>query len=416
MAEILLPNMGSAIASSNPVVRAIVEGTAPRPARVAASRGALPLPQNDLLEVLVSLAESSDAELKGNAISALGSQDPTALEPALRSSEAPSKVLAYYAVQRGLPAGLYEAVVTNVNTPPAAIEMFAGSTQNSQLLEQISFNQQLLIQNPGIIDAIIRNPAHSPEAERRASEIKREFFEKERGAEQIANELRARGNEAGAEFIEQAEFADNLEDSGLSIEDALFIAQHIESMDRETDDSWLALEYIEEIYEETAEQRTAAIGKIIGELQTEEEEELSGERISMINRIMRMGVKDRVKLGMKGDREARNILIRDPNRLVSSAVVNNPRISEQEVEMIASMRSINEEILRMIASNRQWSRSYNIMHHLARNPRTPLANVMTIMSRLQLRDLVSLAKNRNVSDAVRRQAQRLHSARTGGKH
>ncbi len=129
-----------------------------------------------------------------------------------------------------------------------------------------------------------------------------------------------------------------------------------------------------------------------------------------------MGVKDRVKLAMKGDREARNILIRDPNRLVSAAVVNNPRISEQEVETIASMRSISEDILRLVASNRQWSRSYNVMHNLAKNPRTPMANVMTIMSRLQLRDLVALSKNRNVSDAVRRQALRLHTARTGGKH
>ena len=135
----------------------------------------------------------------------------------------------------------------------------------------------------------------------------------------------------------------------------------------------------------------------------------------MINRIMRMGVKDRVKLGMKGDREARNILIRDPNRLVSSAVVNNPRISEQEIEGIASMRSLSEDILRQIASNRQWSRSYGVMHALVRNPRTPIANSLTIMSRLQLRDLTALSKNRNVSDAVRRHATRLLSARTGGR-
>lgn len=67
-----------------------------------------------------------------------------------------------------------------------------------------------------------------------------------------------------------------------------------------------------------------------------------------------MGVKDRMKLGLKGDREARNILIRDPNKLVSSAVVNNPKITEQEVERIAAMRSISEEILRQIAMNRQW--------------------------------------------------------------
>lgn len=416
MAGYLLPKMSPVTTSENPVVRAIVEGTAPRGAQLAASRGALPLPENDLLEILVSLASGTDAELKENAAATLRSQDPAALESSLRSREAASSVLAYFAVAPNQTPGIHEAVVTNPNTPPSAIEAFAKTSRSGQLLELISFNQQLLIQTPGIIDAIIANPARTPESERRAAEIKREFFEKERGAQQIANELRARGNEAAAEFIEEAEFAEDLDSSGMSMEDALFIAQHIESMDRETDDSWLALEYIEEIYEETAEQRTAAIGKIIGELQTDEEEELSGERISMINRIMRMGVKDRVKLGMKGDREARNILIRDPNRLVSSAVVNNPRISEQEVEMIASMRSISEDILRMIASNRQWSRSYNVMHNLARNPRTPMANVMTIMSRLQLRDLVALSKNRNVSDAVRRQALRLHTARTGGKH
>jgi hypothetical protein len=55
------------------------------------------------------------------------------------------------------------------------------------------------------------------------------------------------------------------------------------------------------------------------------------------------------------------------------------------------------------------------MHSLAKNPRTPIANVLTIMSRLQLRDLVALTKNRNVSDEVRRQAVRLHGARTGNR-
>ena len=368
----------------------------------------------DLLEVLVHFAAGNDPELSSSAAETLSGQTADSLKSTLRSEAAAPSVLAYFGSRPGLDDGVYESVVTNVNTPPDAIEYIASRTQNGSLIELISFNQQLLIRNPGIIDAIIRNPSSTAEAERRASEIKREFFEKERGAQQIANELRARGNEAAAEFVEQAGIADETGDDGISLEDALFFAQHIVVPDRETDDSWLALEYIEEIYEETEDQRKAAVSKIIGELQMESDEDIPGERISMINRIMKMGVKDRVKLGMKGDREARNILIRDPNRLVSSAVVNNPRITEQEVEMIAAMRSVSEDILRLIASNRQWSRSYNVMHALAKNPRSPMANVLTIMSRLQLRDLVSLSKNRNVSDAVRRQALRLHTARTGG--
>ena len=407
--------MSYEITSSNPVVRSVIEGTVPRPAQVAASRGLLPLPQLDVLEILVSFCEGSDPELKANAKATLKEQNTESLEETVRSGNIAPQILAYFVQIEDLPLTLHEAIIANGRTPAAALIKFASTTQKGSLLELISFNQQLLIRNPAIIDAIIANPARTPEAERRASEIKREFFEKERGARQIADEFRAQGNEAAAEFLEQAEFASDLAASGMTTDDAIFLAEHIEVPDRETDDSWLGLEYIEEVYEETEEQRKATFGKILGELQFEEgEEEISGDRISMINRIMKMGVKDRVKLGMKGDREARNILIRDPNRLVASAVANNPRLTEQEVEMIAAMRSIPEEILRQIAANRQWARSYNIMHSLARNPRTPIANVMTIMSRLQLRDLVALSKNRNVSDNVRRQALRLYGTRTGG--
>ena len=404
--------MSSEIASTNPVVHAVLGGTAPRPAQLAASRGILPLPQSDLLEILVSFYNGDDAELRENARGTLVEQSTDGLENSLRSADIAPSVLAYFANQESLPTALHEAILTNTRTPGDAVANFARTTQNGQLLELISFNQQLLIQNPAVIDAIIANTHRTPEAERRASETKREFFEKERGAQQIANELRARGQDAAAEFVEQSEFGASMEESGLTAEDALFLAQHIEVLDRETDDSWLSLEYIEEIYEETEAQRKATVDKIIGEL-ANEEEEIPGERLSMINRIMKMGVKDRVRLGMKGDREARNILIRDPNRLVSSAVVNNPRITEQEVEMIAAMKSLSEDILRQIASNRQWSRSYNVMHNLVRNPRTPMANVMTIMMRLQLRDLTALSKNRNVSDAVRRHALRLLATRTG---
>jgi hypothetical protein len=77
------------------------------------------------------------------------------------------------------------------------------------------------------------------------------------------------------------------------------------------------------------------------------------------------------------------------------------------------MRSVPEDVLRKIASDRQWARSYSVVHSLARNPRTPIANAMNILSRLQLKDLSALSKNKNISDAIRRQALRLSQARTG---
>ena len=87
--------------------------------------------------------------------------------------------------------------------------------------------------------------------------------------------------------------------------------------------------------------------------------------------------------------------------------------SAYQTEKIAAMRSVPEDVLRKVANDRQWARSYAVVHNLARNPRTPVANVMNILSRLQLKDLAALSKNKNVSDTVRRQAHRLSQARTG---
>jgi len=408
--------MSFEVYSTNPVVKVIISGAAPRAAQLAAARGVLPLPQADLLEILVALAGNADAELAENAGKTLASQDNDQLESIVRSDEIAPQVLDYFAGQSDQPKQIHEAIINNPKTPNTTVIKFARTTSNGELLEFISLNQQLLIGTPQIIDAIITNPYRTAEAERRASEIKREFFQKERGAQQIANELRARGQNAAAEFVESAEFAEDLQEtvsgSNLSFEDAILLAEHIEVPDSEVDDSWLSFAYIEEFYEETDEQRESIVSKILGELSSEDDE-LSGERVSMINRILRMGMKDRVKLAMKGDREARNILVRDPNRIVAQAVVQNARITEQEIEKIASMRSVPEEVLRLIAINRNWARNYQIVHKLVQNPRTPLSNAMTILTRLQLRDLQALTKNRNVSDAIRKQALRLFTARQG---
>ena len=163
--------------------------------------------------------------------------------------------------------------------------LLASSTNDGSLLELIALNQQRLIRFPGLIDAIIDNPARSSEADRRARETKREFFEKERGARQIAGELRARGNVAAAEFFETAEL---VTDAGeLSLEDAWLIAEHIEVTDADIDDAWLPAERYEELLGESAEERAAAVQRII-ESEQIESGGVSNERVSMIRRIMLM--------------------------------------------------------------------------------------------------------------------------------
>ncbi|HEY5838707.1 MAG TPA: hypothetical protein VIT19_06700, partial [Pyrinomonadaceae bacterium] len=261
-----------------------------------------------------------------------------------------------------------------------------------------------------IIDAVLQNAARTGEAERRAKETQREFFEKERGARQIAEELRARGNHAAAEFFESAELAPL--DGELSADDAWLLAQHLEVSDADIDDSWLAREGLEELLVEAAEQISENAQAVLN-AERRDTGEVAPERISLIRRLMFMTVKDRVKFALKGDREARGILIRDSNRIVATAVIHNPRISEKEIENIASMRTVSDEVLRLIGMNRAWTRSYPIIHNLARNPRTPMATAITILSRIQMKDLKALSENRNISEGVRRQAYRLVQTRKG---
>lgn len=405
------PWMSTNVTSTNPVVKAIVAGTAPKPARLAAARGLLPLDQADMLEALVALRAGDDAEIASAAEETLAAQEAKELLGVASDTQTAPSVLGYLAARANLGREVHEAVTLNTRTPDEAIALLAGATTDGQLLEIITVNQQRLIRAPSIIEAVINNPARTPEAERRARETHREFFEKERGAQQIAGELRARGQTAAAEFVEAAESVVGT-DSAFTVDDVWIIAQHIEVSDVEIDDSWLALERLEEIFDETHEQRLANAERVISEARNEGKEVMP-ERIALIRHVMMMTVRDRVKLGMKGDREARSILIRDSNKVVAQAVIHNPRITDQEVENIASMRTVSDEVLRTISLNRAWARSYPIILNLARNPRTPIPSAINILPRIHTNDLKQISQNRNVSEAVRRQAFRLAATRSG---
>jgi regulator of extracellular matrix RemA (YlzA/DUF370 family) len=370
----------------------------------------LPLPQSDLLEVLVALTASDDAQIASAADETLRAESPEDLLIAASGEETAPNVLAYLATITDGKQEIYEATILNTRTPAHALAKLATSTTNGSLLELITINQQRLVRCPEIIDAILGNPARSSDAERRARETRKEFFEKERGAQQIADELRARGQTAAAEFFETADLTSAAGE--LSFDDVWLIAQHIEVSDADLDDSWLPAERLEELVSESQAEISANVQRVI-ESERMERGEVNPERVSLIRRIMFMNTKDRMKLAMKGDREARSILIRDSNKVVCSAVVKNPRVTEQEVENIASMRTVADEVLRLIALNRSWARSYPIIHNLARNPRTPIPTVMNILPRIRTKDLLNLTQNRNVSEAVRRQAYRLQHARGG---
>ena len=123
-------------------------------------------------------------------------------------------------------------------------------------------------------------------------------------------------------------------------------------------------------------------------------------------RLGDMTVPEKVKCAMKGTREMRAVLIRDPNRIVASAVLSCPKVTGQEVETFARMANVSDDILRTIGTTRAWMKNYNIMLGLTKNPKTPLAMTLTLLHRLNDRDLRAVSIDRNVPEPLRLAARK----------
>jgi hypothetical protein len=124
-------------------------------------------------------------------------------------------------------------------------------------------------------------------------------------------------------------------------------------------------------------------------------------KTSVTQKLAAMTVAQRMGVAMKGSREERAILIRDPNKLVSTSVLSSPKLTETEVEAIAKMANVSEEILRIVGTNRAWVKNYNVVLALARNPKTPVAMSMNLLNRLTEKDLRQISTNRNVPEVLR---------------
>jgi hypothetical protein len=133
----------------------------------------------------------------------------------------------------------------------------------------------------------------------------------------------------------------------------------------------------------------------------------AGEREdSLLQRLAGMSIAQRISRAMKGSREERAILVRDPNRIVTAAVLSSPKMSDTEIAGIARMGSVSEDVLRTIAGNRAWLKNYSVTLALIKNAKTPVAISMNLMSRLNERDLRVLSTDRNVPDVLRVMARK----------
>ena len=350
--------------NASAVIERIEADQYPREVVLTIARGFLPLPQDDLITVLAFLVSKRDEEISQLARGALA-ETPSRTLIGFAGNENISPMHLSLLMRATDDATVIETLVRNRSLPDAAVLELTQS-KDPAIQEVIVINQARILRTPDILDALLANPSLSADARRRAMETREEFFEKK--ARQ-AQELPA---ESVAEDLPTFKIADLLEKAA------------------EEDQS----------------------GNVQQTLLPSGVDEGDPQRMNVFAEIIKMSVGEKVQRAFKGGKSDRVILIRDRNKLVCSAVMRNPRLTESEVESIAGMRNVDDEVLRLVTTRRDWMSKYNIVLTLARNPKAPVGVVLPLINRLTLRDLKSLKDDKGVSEAARVHARKLFAQRS----
>ncbi|MGB2593113.1 MAG: hypothetical protein WBG02_11020 [Candidatus Acidiferrum sp.] len=191
----------------------------------------------------------------------------------------------------------------------------------------------------------------------------------------------------------------------------------MEELDRVSDSPALAaaLEHSSSITADQKRQLHELMGTAIDEAAlaeaAAEAEPDATKRQTLIQRVAKMTVAERVQFAIKGGSEARRTLVRDSNKVVQRAVLQSPRLTDQEVEAFAAMTSLTDEILRLIAGNRKFRKNYAVVRNLLNNPKTPLDVSLHMLPMINSIDLKRLTSNKNVPETLRATALKLQRTR-----
>lgn len=351
------------------MVELIRDGTAPRSMVRRAARGELVLPAGEAIEILMALA--GDRELGAEAEQTLAGWQEASLSEVASDAATPPEVLRYLLRNQAQRPAVIAALCGNPALPLEELEA-AASHGGAETLQGMMRSARVR-NSSRLRDLMAQNPAAEPAPPQPA-------------------ELMA---------VEQGSEADEVE--------ASFLALHADELAREDSQPFDLVTGYEG--EDDPLARLLALAKQ-GETVVAPEEK---QQLSLLQRIGRMRVGERIKLAVLGNREERMVLIRDRSKLVSLAVLASPKVNDSEMETFAAMKNIQESVLRALATNRKAMKNYGIIKTLANNPKTPLDVALPLLGHLRIKELKWLSLDKNVNDAVRKRAARLFSIKTEKK-
>lgn len=328
----------------------------PRETRLMAAKAVLPMGPKDLVTVLSILINDADHEVSETAKKSLESIPSHLLLTVLDGDLDPLAIKTVVNVHKDND-GILVMAALNRKTDDETLAFLASNSPEG-VANVIAENQTRLMRNPSLLDALKTNPSVGKSV-----------------IDRVEAFLISVGKiipKQGAAPVEAEPLQINLSPQSLSGE---------------------------EIEKEIApsEEEAPAIDV---ELKEEKEIVTEAEKEGLYKRIQHLNVSGKIKLALLGNKEARGILLKDSNKLVSSTVLKNPRITEDEVVRVVNSRSVSDDLIRQVANNKEWLKKYAVKLGMVNNPKTPLTVALRLLNQLNEKDAQHIAKSKNVSSAL----------------
>ena len=399
----------------------------------SAARGALSIPGDEMLEILVHLA--TENKIFGEQASlTLAGWDDKICKAAAFDPRTPTPVLAYLTDPRNFRPVLLPALLQNPSVSDESLAKLANSV--SRDLVDTFLSSHRVFRSSAILSALNSNPHTSGIQAAKVSEAIESPIVDSKAVAKAAEEVAPEAATAPAQIIPVMQasgaasavsptpplgadaIAESPDDTIGDEELAAYLAEHAAEISSEAGKPYQPLGGTHDEFSTKSDggNETVADSNAVTPAPQAAADEAKAapkkppeQRGSALQKIARLDVTGRIQLAMKGNKEERSLLVRDGTKIVALAVLDSPKISDGEVEKFASQKNVLESVLRAIPMKRRFMKNYIVVKNLVFNPRTPMDVSLGLVKNLLLGDLKVLAGTKEVSETVRKLAMRMVS-------
>lgn len=395
----------------NDKLRRHVDPASPAKMRMLAAKNMVPMAPREQAHVLYQLTLDEHPKIAAAARESFSRLGGPIIEAVIGDNSVAPQVLGRMAALVVGNVQLTERLLLNKSTPDLAFVYVASETASEPIIEIVANNQQRLLRDHDIVRSLKKNPSTLRSTLERVIDFMVRNGVLLRDLPEFAESF-SRLNQADLDaFAEKVEVPFSL----LAPEEQERLRRQGKAPaapeQQEVDLSELPQgDELDELDLEELEMLAAAEAE-----EEDQQQQQSKEKKSALELLRTMTIAQQVKLAMQGSKEVRGILLRSTVRMVSEAAVRSPRITEMEVVSVASSRSVQDSVIRIIAKNREWTRLYQIKLALCNNPKAPISVSMGFLRGLRLHDLKAISKSKNIPSALTLQAKRLVKQKSGIK-